>query len=414
MGIGRKRKRGKAMFEIEIPEGSSLVGFWELPAEQIGLLVMLHRAILIEGAESSGVLPIDIVESIIEKQSSESAVEALVDAKLLAFDTAPPGHIASCRVLTWAPMQGAELERAREAARCRKKRQRSRVTPGQRSRVTTDNPPEQLGKSRGGGEAGAGGMSRVTPGGTRPNVALSQGKSPSRRDGSPPDSPAILDSSSSSSSSSSEKKREKRTKTYATRAPVLERRQGEGVSVPAGIAPSRRGENQAQAKPPRPQETFLGAGAQRHSERDSVAHRRNEGLSADQAVARGQGVLLPPETTEEVIVDKVTQEWAELVPMREVPGDLREFVVKLHRGYPRVDLLEQGRIVAAWWDANPSKRKTRKGLKRFLNSWMSRSASKAVAPPPVSPPPSAMDADKRRRVAGLWGDPADKGARRGK
>lgn len=44
--------------------------------------------------------------------------------------------------------------------------------------------------------------------------------------------------------------------------------------------------------------------------------------------------------------------------------------------YPAVNVLQQLRAMSGWLDANPQKRKTRKGVKRFVNSWLSREQDK--------------------------------------
>lgn len=44
--------------------------------------------------------------------------------------------------------------------------------------------------------------------------------------------------------------------------------------------------------------------------------------------------------------------------------------------YPGVNVLQQLRAMSGWLDANPQKRKTRKGIKRFINSWLSREQDK--------------------------------------
>lgn len=47
--------------------------------------------------------------------------------------------------------------------------------------------------------------------------------------------------------------------------------------------------------------------------------------------------------------------------------------VALWKGtYPAVDVEQELRKMAAWSDANPMKRKTRRGIVRFINSWLSR------------------------------------------
>lgn len=40
--------------------------------------------------------------------------------------------------------------------------------------------------------------------------------------------------------------------------------------------------------------------------------------------------------------------------------------------YPAVDITQELKKMAAWSDSNPTKRKTRKGIERFINNWLSR------------------------------------------
>lgn len=40
--------------------------------------------------------------------------------------------------------------------------------------------------------------------------------------------------------------------------------------------------------------------------------------------------------------------------------------------YPAVDVLQQLKAMAAWLDANPKRKKTRRGIKAFINNWLSR------------------------------------------
>ena len=44
--------------------------------------------------------------------------------------------------------------------------------------------------------------------------------------------------------------------------------------------------------------------------------------------------------------------------------------------YPAVDVMQQLRNMAGWIDGNPSKRKTRSGIKRFVNSWLAKEQNK--------------------------------------
>ncbi|MEY8331324.1 DUF6291 domain-containing protein [Lachnospiraceae bacterium 48-33] len=41
--------------------------------------------------------------------------------------------------------------------------------------------------------------------------------------------------------------------------------------------------------------------------------------------------------------------------------------------YPSVDVMQELRKMRGWLDANPTKRKTSRGIRRFVNSWLSRS-----------------------------------------
>lgn len=40
--------------------------------------------------------------------------------------------------------------------------------------------------------------------------------------------------------------------------------------------------------------------------------------------------------------------------------------------YPDVDVIQQLRNMKGWLEANPNKRKTKKGIKRFINNWLTR------------------------------------------
>lgn len=40
--------------------------------------------------------------------------------------------------------------------------------------------------------------------------------------------------------------------------------------------------------------------------------------------------------------------------------------------YPAVDVMQQLRGMRGWLDANPQKRKTRRGIKKFINGWLSK------------------------------------------
>ena len=53
--------------------------------------------------------------------------------------------------------------------------------------------------------------------------------------------------------------------------------------------------------------------------------------------------------------------------------------------YPNVDVLQQLRNMAGWCDANPAKRKTRGGIKRFITAWLAREQDKGGKAPQNKP-----------------------------
>ena len=48
--------------------------------------------------------------------------------------------------------------------------------------------------------------------------------------------------------------------------------------------------------------------------------------------------------------------------------------------YPDVDVFAELNVMAVWLDSNEPKRKTEKGMPRFVNSWLSRANQKGVSP----------------------------------
>jgi len=53
------------------------------------------------------------------------------------------------------------------------------------------------------------------------------------------------------------------------------------------------------------------------------------------------------------------------------------------KAYPAVDVFQEIRAMESWLDANPKKRKTKVGIKRFVNSWLSRSQDRGGSSPAV-------------------------------
>ena len=53
------------------------------------------------------------------------------------------------------------------------------------------------------------------------------------------------------------------------------------------------------------------------------------------------------------------------------------------KAYPAVDVFQELRAMESWLDANPKKRKTKVGIKKFVNGWLSRSQDRGGSSPAV-------------------------------
>lgn len=70
--------------------------------------------------------------------------------------------------------------------------------------------------------------------------------------------------------------------------------------------------------------------------------------------------------------------------MQLVTGDtyqtLDSDVIAWQRAYPAVNVHQELAAMESWLDANPSRRKTKGGIKRFINSWLSRAQNQGGSP----------------------------------
>lgn len=55
-------------------------------------------------------------------------------------------------------------------------------------------------------------------------------------------------------------------------------------------------------------------------------------------------------------------------------------IIAWERTYPAVDVPQELRAMESWCDANPTKRKTKTGIKRFVNAWLARAQNKGGSP----------------------------------
>ena len=72
-----------------------------------------------------------------------------------------------------------------------------------------------------------------------------------------------------------------------------------------------------------------------------------------------------PKVSEKIWIEIVTK-GGSMYPVTE------DYVKQLKETYPKADVEQELRSMASWCDANATRRKTQKGMKRFINSWLNR------------------------------------------
>lgn len=55
-------------------------------------------------------------------------------------------------------------------------------------------------------------------------------------------------------------------------------------------------------------------------------------------------------------------------------------VLSWQQAYKEIDIFGELDAMACWCEANPAKRKTKKGIKRFVNAWLQRANQKGGSP----------------------------------
>ena len=74
--------------------------------------------------------------------------------------------------------------------------------------------------------------------------------------------------------------------------------------------------------------------------------------------------------------------------------------------YPSVNIRGELRKMIAWLDSNPTRRKTRKGVERFINTWLSREQDKGRGrQQSQEPEPKQMSEEEINRLYELWKHP---------
>lgn len=96
---------------------------------------------------------------------------------------------------------------------------------------------------------------------------------------------------------------------------------------------------------------------------------KEKGVNKDKSILCSEPAEPPAELYADVepIILNTGQEWRPTVEEYE----------RYKRLYPAVDIMQAFRDMSGWCDANKSKRKTAAGVKRFVNSWLSRDQDSA-------------------------------------
>lgn len=55
-------------------------------------------------------------------------------------------------------------------------------------------------------------------------------------------------------------------------------------------------------------------------------------------------------------------------------------IIAWQRAYPAINVHQELNAMESWLDANPTRRKTSRGIKRFINSWLSRAQDRGGSP----------------------------------
>lgn len=106
-------------------------------------------------------------------------------------------------------------------------------------------------------------------------------------------------------------------------------------------------------------------------------------------------------------VAAVVRDWQELPDPFAMLRDPVPLAIALTAAYPLIDFPAVSRQIVAWWVANPSKRKTRRGVARFVQSWFSREAQRVATASSLEPKGNRDErkaADEHARASATWGD----------
>lgn len=75
----------------------------------------------------------------------------------------------------------------------------------------------------------------------------------------------------------------------------------------------------------------------------------------------------------------------------------QDFIDQMQAAYPAVDVLQEMRAMKAWCLSNPKKRKTSRGIKAFVNSWLSREQDHGGSRQQNTGKPTFMEINERKK-----------------
>ncbi len=74
-------------------------------------------------------------------------------------------------------------------------------------------------------------------------------------------------------------------------------------------------------------------------------------------------------------------------------------IIAWQRVYPAINVHQELNAMESWLDANPTRRKTKRGIKRFINAWLSRAQDKGGSPQVKSRKQSSRDISIEDKMA---------------
>ena len=83
-------------------------------------------------------------------------------------------------------------------------------------------------------------------------------------------------------------------------------------------------------------------------------------------------------------------------------------IIQWQKTYPAIDVHQELNAMESWLDANPTRRKTPKGIKRFINSWLARAQDRGGSPQAKSRRNSSRDLSLEDKLADVsWVENAE-------